>query len=113
MADGNNKKWDRSEVKRDALEKRKRRADGRRIQTESAETDRASEKSVEKSFFRTGIIVVAAFIVMIVASIAWFVSNTRVDATGAAIRPADMPFDLPRQGQKVMKMQIEAYMTNC
>lgn len=99
-------------MKRDALEKRKRRADGRRIQTESAETDRASENQW-KIFFRTGIIVVAAFIVMIVASIAWFVSNTRVAATGVAIRPADMPFDLPRQGQKVMKMQIEAYMTNC
>ena len=50
MADGNDKKWDRSEVERDALEKRKRRADGRRIQTESAETDRASEKSVENLF---------------------------------------------------------------
>ena len=53
-----------------------------------------------KIFFRTGIIVVAAFIVMIVASIAWFVSNTRVDATGAAIRPADMPFDLAAAGTK-------------
>ena len=37
---------------------------------------------------------------MIVASIAWFVSNTRVDATGAAIRPADMPFDLAAAGTK-------------
>lgn len=51
-----------------------------------------------KIFFRTGIIVVAAFIVMIVASIAWFVSNTRVDATGVAIQPADMPFDLAAAG---------------
>ena len=55
-------------------------------------------KNQWKIFFRTGIIVVAAFIVMIVASIAWFVSNTRVDATGAAIRPADMPFDLAAAG---------------
>ena len=47
-------------------------------------------KNQWKIFFRTGIIVVAAVIVMIVASIAWFVSNTRVDATGGAIRPADM-----------------------
>lgn len=55
-------------------------------------------KNQWKIFFRTGIIVVAAVIVMIVASIAWFVSNTRVAATGAAIRPADMPFDLAAAG---------------
>lgn len=55
-------------------------------------------KNQWKIFFRTGIIVVAALIVMIVASIAWFVSNTRVAATGAAIRPADMPFDLAAAG---------------
>lgn len=57
-------------------------------------------KNQWKIFFRTGIIVVAAVIVMIVASIAWFVSNTRVDATGVAIRPADMPFDLAAAGTK-------------
>ena len=57
-------------------------------------------KNQWKIFFRTGIIVVAAFIVMIVASIAWFVSNTRVAATGVAIRPADMPFDLAAAGTK-------------
>lgn len=55
-------------------------------------------KNQWKIFFRTGIIVVAAFIVMIVVSIAWFVSNTRVAATGAAILPADMPFDLAAAG---------------
>lgn len=55
-------------------------------------------KNQWKIFFRTGIIVIAAFIVMIVASIAWFVSNTRVDATGVAIQPADMPFDLAAAG---------------
>ena len=55
-------------------------------------------KNQWKIFFRTGIIVVAAFIVMIVVSIAWFVRNTRVAATGAAIRPADMPFDLAAAG---------------
>ena len=55
-------------------------------------------KNQWKIFFRTGIIVVAAFIVMIVVSSAWFVSNTRVDATGVAIRPADMPFDLAAAG---------------
>ena len=37
---------------------------------------------------------------MIVASIAWFVSNTRVAAPGVAIRPADMPFDLAAAGTK-------------
>ena len=57
-------------------------------------------KNQWKIFFRTGIIVVAAVIVMIVASIAWFVSNTRVDATGVAIQPADMPFDLAAAGTK-------------
>ena len=55
-------------------------------------------KNQWKIFFRTGIIVVAAFIVMIVVSIAWFVRNTSVAATGAAIRPADMPFDLAAAG---------------
>lgn len=55
-------------------------------------------KNQWKIFFRTGIIVVAAFIVMIVVSIAWFVRNTRVAATGATIRPADMPFDLAAAG---------------
>lgn len=57
-------------------------------------------KNQWKIFFRVGIIVVAAVIVMIVAGIAWFVSNTRVDATGVAIRPADMPFDLAAAGTK-------------
>ena len=57
-------------------------------------------KNQWKIFFRTGIIVVAAVIVMIAVSIAWFVSNTRVDATGVAIRPADMPFDLAAAGTK-------------
>ena len=55
-------------------------------------------KNQWKIFFRTGIIVVAAVIVMIAVSIAWFVSNTRVDATGVAIWPADMPFDLAAAG---------------
>lgn len=55
-------------------------------------------KNQWKIFFRTGIIVVAAVIVMIAVSIAWFVSNTRVDATGVAIRPADMLFDLAAAG---------------
>lgn len=55
-------------------------------------------KNQWKIFFRVGIIVVVAVIVMIVAGIAWFVSNTRVDATGVAIRSADMPFDLAAAG---------------
>lgn len=57
-------------------------------------------KNQWKIFFRVGIIVVVAVIVIIVAGIAWFVSNTRVDATGVAIRPADMPFDLAAAGTK-------------
>lgn len=96
---GNDKKWDRSEVKRDALEKGKE-------ELTAEEYRQKAQKQIEllknqwKIFFRTGIIVVAAFIVMIVASIAWFVSNTRVDATGVAIQPADMPFDLAAAGTK-------------
>ena len=39
-------------------------------------------KNQWKTFFRTGPIVIAAAIVMIALSIAWFVSNTKVDATG-------------------------------
>lgn len=57
-------------------------------------------KNQWKIFFRVGIIVVVAVIVIIVAGIAWFVSNTWVDATGVAIRSADMPFDLAAAGTK-------------
>ena len=45
-------------------------------------------KNQWKTFFRTGPIVIAAVIVMIALSIAWFVSNTMVDATGVQISAA-------------------------
>lgn len=51
-------------------------------------------KNQWKTFFRTGPIVIAAAIVMIALSIAWFVSNTKVDATGVQISAAGSEFDL-------------------
>ena len=51
-------------------------------------------KNQWKTFFRTGPIVIAAVIVMIALSIAWFVSNTMVDATGVQISAAGSEFDL-------------------
>ena len=52
-----------------------------------------------KTFFRTGPIVIAAAIVMIAVSIAWFVSNTKVDATGVQIRAAGSEFDLAAEAK--------------
>lgn len=52
-----------------------------------------------KTFFQTGPIVIAAAIVMIAVSIAWFVSNTKVDATGVQIRAAGSEFDLAAEAK--------------
>lgn len=47
-----------------------------------------------KIFFRTGIIILAAVIVIIAVSIAWFARNDKVDATGAGIQAAGSEFEL-------------------
>ena len=47
-----------------------------------------------KIFFRTGIIILAAVIVIIAVSIAWFAGNDKVDATGAGIQAAGSEFEL-------------------
>ena len=45
-------------------------------------------KNQWKIFFKTGFIMLAALIAIIVACIAWFVSNNKVDSTGMNIRAA-------------------------
>lgn len=62
-----------------------------------------------KTFFRTGPIVIAAAIVMIAVSIAWFVSNTKVDATGVQIRAAGSEFDLAAEAKKDVESATGAY----
>ncbi len=62
-----------------------------------------------KTFFRTGPIVIAAAIVMIAVSIAWFVSNTKVDATGVQIRAAGSEFDLAAEAKKDAESATGAY----
>lgn len=55
-------------------------------------------KNQWKIFFKTGFIMLAALIAIIVASIAWFVSNNKVDFTGVNIRAAGSEFDLAASG---------------
>ena len=62
-----------------------------------------------KTFFRTGPIVIAAAIVMIAVSIAWFVSNTKVDATGVQIRAAGSEFDLAAEANQDVESATGAY----
>ncbi len=62
-----------------------------------------------KTFFRTGPIVIAAAIVMIALSIAWFVSNTKVDATGVQIRAAGSEFDLAAEAKPDVERATGAY----
>lgn len=62
-----------------------------------------------KTFFRTGPVVIAAAIVMIAVSIAWFVSNTKVDATGVQIRAAGSEFDLAAEANQDVESATGAY----
>ena len=62
-----------------------------------------------KTFFRTGSIVIAATIVMIAVSIAWFVSNTKVDATGVQIRAAGSEFDIAAEAKPNVESATGAY----
>ena len=55
-------------------------------------------KNQWKIFFKTGFIMLAALIAIIVASIAWFASNNKVDFTGVNIRAAGSEFDLAASG---------------
>ena len=55
-------------------------------------------KNQWKIFFKTGFVMLAALIAIIVASIAWFVSNNKVDFTGVNIRAAGSEFDLAASG---------------
>ena len=51
-----------------------------------------------KIFFRTGIIILAAVIVIIAVSIAWFTMNNQVEATGTSIQAAGSEFELAAAG---------------
>ena len=62
-----------------------------------------------KTFFRTGPIVIAATIVMIAVSIAWFVSNTKVDARGVQIRAAGSEFDIAAEAKPNVESATGAY----
>lgn len=66
-------------------------------------------KNQWKTFFRTGPIVIAAAIVMIALSIAWFVSNTKVDATGVQIRAAGSEFDLAAEAKPDVQSATGTY----
>lgn len=57
------------------------------------------EEKENKIFFRTGIIILAAVIVIIAISIAWFVKNNKVDAAGADIQAASSEFELAAAGE--------------
>ena len=61
---------------------------------QKAEEEIQNLKKQWKTFFRTGIIIVAAVIAIIIAGIAWFVSNNRVTSTGATIQSAGSEFEL-------------------
>lgn len=54
-----------------------------------AEEHLAAEKAVLFTFLKTGVIMTAALIVILVISIAWFVSNTNVKSTGIPISAND------------------------
>ena len=54
-----------------------------------------------KIFFRTGIIILAAVIVIIAVSIAWFTMNNQVEATGTSIQAAGSEFELAAAGTDV------------
>lgn len=47
------------------------------------------EKSMQNTFLRTGIFIVAAFIAILILSVAWFVKNTSVSGTGMHIAADD------------------------
>ena len=71
----------------------------------SSEEDRAQTqeelqelKQQWKVFFRTGILVLAAAIALIIACIAWFAGNDRVQGTGMSIRSSGSDFDLAAAG---------------
>lgn len=53
------------------------------------EEHQEAAKSMRKVFLKTGIFVVAALIAILILSVAWFVSNTRVRSTGVSISADD------------------------
>ena len=55
-------------------------------------------KNKWKIFLKTGFVMLAALIAIIVASIAWFVSNNKVGFTGMNIRAVGSEFDLAASG---------------
>lgn len=56
-----------------------------------------------KVFLRTGIFVLVALVAIIIACIAWFVSNSKVSISGLNIQAAGSEFDLAAAGTSVNK----------
>ena len=62
-----------------------------------------------KIFIRTGIVVLAAAIAIIIACIAWFVSNNKVTGSGIGIRSAGSDFELAADAGAEGKNSAGAY----
>ena len=62
-----------------------------------------------KIFIRTGIVVLAAAIAIIIACIAWFVSNNKVTGSGIGIRSAGSDFELAADAGAGGKNSAGAY----
>ena len=62
-----------------------------------------------KIFIRTGIVVLAAAIAIIIACIAWFVSNNKVTGSGIGIRSAGSDFELAADAGADGKNSAGAY----
>ena len=62
-----------------------------------------------KIFIRTGIVVLAAAIAIIIACIAWFVSNNKVTGSGIGIRSAGSDFELAADAEADGKNSAGAY----
>lgn len=62
-----------------------------------------------KIFIRTGIVILAAVIAIIIACIAWFVSNNKVTGSGIGIRSAGSDFELAADAGEDGKNSAGAY----
>ena len=62
-----------------------------------------------KIFIRTGIVILAAVIAIIIACIAWFVSNNKVTGSGIGIRSAGSDFELAADAEANGKNSAGAY----
>ena len=61
---------------------------------QQAQEEMRNLKNQWKTFFRTGIFLLAAVAAIIILGIAWFVSNNKVAGTGTSISASGSDFDL-------------------